>query len=787
MNDRTTMRAWACVATAALAMCHGDALADALTEGSEEARVHNAIPLRAYAFDLRDVRLLDGPLKHAQELDRRYLLSLDPNRLLYTFRRNAGLPTSATPLGGWERPDCELRGHFTGHYLTACALMYASTSDAALKAKGDAVVRGLAECQAQFPSGYLSAFPEEYFDRVESGRRVWAPYYTLHKIYAGLLDMYLYCGNRQALEVCQKFADWVVARTAQLSDAQMQRMLNVEHGGMNEVLANLYGLTGDKRYCKAAQRFNHMAVIGPAENRQDRLTGLHANTQIPKFVGVARQYELSGDPKLKTAATFFWETVVGERSYVIGGNSNGEHFSPKERLSEALGPATTETCNTYNMLKLTRHLFCWDPNVRYADYYERALYNHILASQHPETGMMCYYVPLRSGSAKGGRGHGYSSPLDSFWCCTGTGIENHAKYGDSIYFHDGKETLFVNLFIASELRIPGTSMTVRQETRFPEEEMTRLTLSCASPREGVLKIRHPMWATAGVRVTVNGAGQDIESRPGSYVTLRRRWRDGDHVEITLPFRVHVEGFHDNPDRFAFLTGPLVLCAEVNRTKPFPMIVASKDQAVAALRPVAARPNVFAGDPGVFRTVGSAVPIRVTLEPFYQMHGTRPYVVYWDRFSDQQWQAKEKEYRAELARQARLAERTVDSVNPGAQQSETAHELQGEKTSAGEFSGSTYRHAVDGWFSYRLKCLPDQPQQLWVTYWGSDAGNRVFDVLVDGKKLITQRLAGQHPDEFYDETTPLPPAMTTGKHKITVRFQAHDGNCAGGVFGLRIVK
>ncbi len=273
--------------------------------------------------------------------------------------------------------------------------MYASTGDEKLKEKASAVVAGLAECQAKLGNGYLSAFPESFFDRVEAQKPVWAPYYTLHKIYAGLLDMYVHCDNAQALEVCKKFADWVIARNSKLSDEQMQKMLGNEHGGMNEVLANLYGLTGEEKYLKIAQRFNHMAVIGPAGQRTDKLTGLHANTQIPKFVGTARQYELTGQELLKTASTFFWDTVVHERSYVIGGHSDGEAFSPKEKLSQAFGPSTTETCNTYNMLKLTRHLFAWEPSCEYADYYERALYNHILASQDPKTGGMCYYVPLR--------------------------------------------------------------------------------------------------------------------------------------------------------------------------------------------------------------------------------------------------------------------------------------------------------------------------------------------------------------------------------------------------------
>jgi DUF1680 family protein len=750
------------------------------------AMVENVIPVIA-GFELQDVRLLEGPFKHAQELDRQYLLSLEPDRLLHTFRLNAGLPSSAEPLGGWERPDCELRGHFAGHYLTACAMLFASTGDEELKSRAETLVRGLAECQVQLGSGYLSAFPEEFFDRVEKSERVWAPYYTLHKLYAGLLDMYVYCGDNLALEVCKKFADWVIARNARLTDAEMQRMLDAEHGGMNEVLANLYAVTGERKYLDISLRFNHMAVIRPAANEVDQLTGLHANTQIPKFVGVARQYELTGDPALKTAAEFFWDTVANERSYVIGGNSDSEHFSPKETLSNALGPATTETCNTYNMLKLTRHLFSWHGDAGHADFYERGLYNHILASQHPETGMMCYYVPLRSGSSKGGRNYGYNSPMDSFWCCTGTGIENHAGYGRNIYFHDGRDTLYVNLFIASELRIPETGIVLRQETRFPEEDTTRLFLNCPEPTQGTLKIRCPGWVEGGARVVLNGRELNLTAVPGSYMSITRTWQDGDFVEATFPFTLRTESFSDNPDRFAFLCGPLVLSAEVEGGGPFPAVVGSREEAVASLQAAGPQANMFISAPGVFRLPGNDRPVRLRFEPFYQVHGERPYAVYWDRFTPAEWQRREEAYLEEQARLRMLEEQTVDVVHPGEQQSETDHSLQGENTNSGDFGGRKYRHAMDGWFSYDLKVLSDEPQELWVTYWGSDGGGRVFDVLIDGVKLVTQRLEQQHPDRFYDEVTRIPPEMTRGKNRVTVRFQAHPGNYAGGVFGLRVVK
>ena len=787
-----------------LAWLSAQAYADA---GSEKFEIRNSkleippkevqpvIPLKAWAFRLEDVRLLEGPFKRAMELDRAYLLSLDVDRLLHNFRVNAGLPSSAKPLGGWEEPNCELRGHCVGHYLSACAMMYASTGDKALKEKGDAVVAGLGECQAKIGSGYLSAYPEEFIDRVEALKRVWAPYYTLHKIYAGLLDMYLYCGNQQALQVCEKFADWVISRNASLSDEQMQKMLGTEHGGMNEVLANLYGLTGQDKYLKIAQRFNHMAVIGPASERQDKLTGLHANTQIPKFVGTARQYELTGQQWLKTASVFFWDTVVNERSYVIGGHSDGKGFSPKERLSEALGPNTTETCNTYNMLKLTRHLFCWEPRAEYADYYERALYNHILASQNPETGMMCYYVPLRSGSRKA-----YSDPLNSFWCCTGTGIENHAKYGDSIYFHSGTE-LWVNLFIASELNWKAKGLTLRQETNYPQEGGSRLMFTCEKPVHLNLLVRHPYWSVSGFQISVNGQAIPDASSPGSYASLSRTWKSGDTVEIQMPFSLRTEGFRDNPRRIAFMNGPLVLCAEVKAGDNYPAIVSPAPggqgippaqvrglNVLSGIEPIANKPSHFACSSELLHVLGDANAVSATLEPFYRMHGDRHYMVYWDVFSPEQWQEKEQAYKAELIREKELQARTVDQVQPGQRQNERDHNLQGEKTTSGVFSDRRWRHATEGgWFSYDVKVLPDQPQELCVTYWGGDSGNRIFDILIDGVKIATERLENNRPGKFYDAVYPTPESITKGKEKITVKFQAQPGAWAGGIFGVRILR
>ena len=749
--------------------------------GSDVIQVQPKIPLAARPFQLSQVQLLDGPFKHARELDRQYLLSLDADRLLHNFRITAGLPSSAKPLGGWEEPKCEVRGHFVGHYLTACALMVQATGDPRLKAKADYMVAELAKCQEKMGNGYLSAFPESFIDRVEACKPVWAPWYTLHKIYAGLVDMYARCGNRQALEVAKRAADWVKARCDKLSDAQMQKMLDNEHGGMNDVLAELYAVTGEDKYRQLSERFNHHAVLDPLARRQDKLTGLHANTQFPKVIGAARQYELTGNEKCRTLATFFWDVVTRERSYVTGGNSDGEHFSPKEELSKHIGPATTETCNTYNMLKLTRLLFGWDPRPEYADYCERALYNHILASQNPENGMVLYYLPLKTGVPKA-----FGTPNDSFWCCSGTGVENHARYGESIYFHGDGNTLFVNLFIPSELSWPEQGLKLRQETKFPESDSTRLTFTCKNPVQLTLKIRHPYWATSDAELAVNGRKESLASTPGSYVTLARLWRPGDTIEVRMPMSLRTEGFRDNPRKRAILYGPLVLCAEIPMAKPLPAIVADPAQIVPALTPVAGKPLRFVGSPAVFRT---AAEKPLTFMPLFAEY-KKPYIVYWDVLDAAQWDGRMREHRAELQRQKALELRTLDHVLIGDEASENAHHLQGERTGAGEFSGRQWRHAGNGWFSYEMKVPRDKVPgstavQLLCAYWGSDFG-REFDILVEGKRIATQKLDRNHPDEFFDIAYPIPEDLTHGKKQVTVRFQAHPRSTAGGVFDCRIV-
>jgi hypothetical protein len=747
-------------------------------------RVTPRVALKAEPFSLEDVRLLDGPFRHAMELDRRYLLSLDPDRLLHVFRLAAGIRSTARPYGGWMAPDHLSRGEFAGHYMTACALMVASTGDERLKDKAARVVAGLAECQEKLGTGFVHAHPDTFTSRREAPLPFW---YQIHKVMAGLLDVHRYCGNQQALDVARRLGDWACAAAEEFTEAQFQAMLTVEHGGINEALANLYARTGDPKYLRLSLRFNHAAVLGPAMKQMDALDGLHANTQFPKFIGAGRQYEFTGDESLRTAPLFFWQSVVHERSYCIGGNSDAEIFTPKKALSQALGPATCETCNTYNMLRLTRRLFAWEPRAEYADFYERALWNHILASQNPETGMMCYYVPLKTGCAKGRLNPtGFSTPEDSFWCCVGTGIESHAKHGDSIYFHDGGKSLYVNLFIASELTWGELGLKLRQETRFPETDASRLVFTCQKPLELTLNLRHPYWATAGIDIAVNGRKQPIRSRPSSFVALTRRWQSGDTVDIRMPMGLRTEGFRDNPSRLAVLYGPLVLCSTVDPQELRPAIVSEIQRIPSGIEP-AGQPLCFKGSPAIFRGVEPGPGHPVTLVPFYRQY-KEPYIVYWDVLSEAQWQKRQDDRRAETERQKAWAARTVDKVLIGDAQSEQAHGLKGEKSASGPSPNGLFRHAVDGgWFAYEMKPGGSQPLELLCTYWGGDSGNRRFDIIVDGAKLATQTLQDNHPGQLFTVSYVIPVERTRGKDRVTIRFQAHRGNFAGGVFGCRLVK
>ena len=758
------------------------------------------VPIKAQAFSLKDVRLLPGPFQRAMDLDGQYLLDLEPDRLLSRFREYAGLEPKGPIYGGWESRG--VSGHILGHYISACAMMYAGSDDQRFLDRVNYIVDELAICQKEHGNGYVGGIPEakRIFDEVAAGdiktanfglNGGWVPWYTLHKLYAGLLDAHRYCDSDKAKTIATELADWAADVTKELSDEQFQSMLRCEHGGMNEAMADIYAITGNDKYLELAGRFNDRLVIDPLSRREDRLEGMHANTQVPKIIGAARQYELTGNEDFRTAATFFWKVVTQDRSFVNGGNSEAEHFRRKGELWKHLTTSTAETCNTYNMLKLTRHLFAWTADRQYADYYERALYNHILASQDPKKGMTIYFCSLKPGHF-----HTYGTPFDSFWCCTGSGLENHVKYGDSIYFHDDAN-LYVNLFIASELTWKDKGMKVRQETRFPEEPKTRFVISCEEPVTGGLKIRHPYWAISPLQVTVNGKKVDAESQ-GGYVTIDRSWNDGDVVDVALPMSLRLEPMANRPKKVAIMYGPLVLAGQLGREGFTDEMPYSGNQKAYANLPTPNVPVLVADGKPVdewikrvpgkslqFKTVGVGRPNDVSLIPFHEAHHQR-FTVYWDLFTEKDWQKQQAEYEAAQRKLKQLQARTIDVVVPE-MQPERDHNYQGEKSSAGVFNGRHWRHAYPGgWFSYDLKIGTDWPVDLMVTYWGSDGG-RTFDVLADGRKIATQKLDLQKPGEFFDVTYALPAELIQGKEKVTVRFQAPDNSMAGGVFGCRTVR
>lgn len=512
-----------------------------------------AIAFRAVPFPMKAVRLGPGPFSAAAEANRRYLKTLPPDSLLHTFRLTAGLPSSAQPLGDWEKPDCELRGHFAGgHYLSACALAFSSSGDEELKRNGDLIVTELAKCQAQHKSGYLSAFPQELFDRLRDGVNVWAPFYTLHKVMAGHLDMYTLTGNEQALKTVEKVAGWVRSWADPLSEQQMQRVLLVEYGGMGEVLANLYAVTGKRDYLNLAQRFDKKWFFDALAAHRDELKGLHVNTHIPQVIAAARLYELTGDKRYWNIADYFWNEVTSQRSYCTGGTSNFETWRTDPGvLSTQLSPHTAEDCCAYNMMKLTRHLFSWSPSAHYIDYYERVLFNHRMGTIDPETGTTVYYLPLGNGYSKI-----YAKPLDSFWCCNGTGVEEFAKLTDTIYFHDDK-SISINLYVASEVNWHEKGVRLTQQTSFPQEQGTTLIISASTPIDIDLKLRVPYWAKDGT-VKVNSRTVPIFSDPGSYLVLRGPWKNGDRIELSLPMHLHAAPMPDKQNLQAAMYGPLVL-------------------------------------------------------------------------------------------------------------------------------------------------------------------------------------------------------------------------------------
>ncbi|MGH9314915.1 MAG: beta-L-arabinofuranosidase domain-containing protein [Vicinamibacterales bacterium] len=614
---------------------------------------------------------------------------------------------------------------------------------------------------------------------------LWSPWYTLHKTFAGLRDAYRYTGNRTALEVEIWFATWAERILAPLDDAQTQKMLGTEFGGMNEVLADLYADTGDKRWLTLSYKFEHRAVLDPLKRREDPLDGLHGNTQVPKLIGSLSRYVYTGSADDRVAAEFFWDRVANHHTFATGGHGKDEYFREPDRLSNIIDGRTAETCNIYNMLKLTRALFAVRPAVEYAEFHERALFNHILGSIDPSDGAVCYMVPVGRGVARE-----YQNMFGSFTCCVGSGMESHALHGYGIYYEAG-DRLWVNLYAPSTAEWKAADARVDMETSFPEGDSATLKLTLGAPKPFTLALRRPSWAGAGFAVKVNGEPVTDLPGPGSYVELKRTWKSGDTVAVALPKALRLEPLTDNARRAAIMWGPLVLAGDVGpqperggRGAPRPPRP-EVPTLVSADRPVTDWLKPIADKPGTFRSDGVGRSRDVELVPFYRLH-RRTYAAYWDLLTPAEYEQKTAEIAAERERQQKLESATMAFIQPAGQEGEKAVNQQGEETSIVQTDGRAGRRAAK-WFSYDLPLTSGQPAALFVTYNSDNRRPRTFEILVDGRRVGEQRIDQSSVSRFFDVEYPIPADLVQGKQKLTVRFQATGGNEVAPVFGVRLIR
>jgi DUF1680 family protein len=759
--------------------------------GASSSPAPGLLPSRASPFPLAAVRL--GPSRYldAVEANRRYVLSLEPDRLLHNFRCSAGLAPKAPAYGGWEADT--IAGHTLGHWLSALSLLHAQTGDAQAARLAGYVVDELATCQAAHGDGYVAGFTrrrpdgaivdgKELFAEIRRGEirsapfdlnGCWVPFYNWHKLLAGLRDADRLCGLAGGVEIARALGGYVEQALAPLDEEQLQRVLACEHGGINESFADLAVRTGEPRWLALAERFYHRRVLDPLAARRDELAGLHANTQIPKLIGLARLHELTGNAAYGTAARFFWEAVTRDHSYVIGGNSDREYFQAPGATAGYLTEQTCEGCNTYNMLKLTRQLYAAAPDGALFDYYERAHLNHVLAQQDPASGAFTYMMPLMPGAARE-----YSDPVDSFWCCVGSGMESHAKHGDSIYWHGG-DTLLVNLYIPSTLYWQEHAATLALETRYPHDGAVRLRFhALAAPVTLSLALRQPGWCR-GARLTVNGRGVRPQSA-GGYLIVRRRWRAGDVVALELPLELRLEATRDDPRTVSLLRGPLVLAADLGSAD------APYDGRAPALVADGPLTQLELVDPlrSRVRSVGLGRPRELEFVPFHEQHRRRS-AVYLRRLSLAEWQVAERAAAAETARALALDARAVDVVRLGDEQSEQAHGLSSAISYAVTYRGRTGRDARNGGFVAFSVAVRPGPLALQLTYWGEERP-RSFVIRVDGTPLATQRLGADQPGSFFDVEYPLPAALTETRQRVTVRIEPEAGSAAGPVFGCRVL-
>ena len=760
------------------------------------------VSYEALPFQITDVTLLEGPFKDATELNKKYILNYEPGRLLSRFRTSAGLKPKAESYGGWESstPDSvgiggqSLAGHTLGHYLSACALMYNTSGENEFLNRVNYIVNELETCQNADGQGYIGAVPNTkkiLTEQIAKGdirsqafalNGLWSPFYIQHKIMAGLRDAYRLCDNKKALVVEIRFADWLYTIVADLNEEQIQEMLQTEYGGINEVLFDLYADTSNEKYLQLAKVFYDNKILKPLSEGKDVLAGEHANTQIPKLIGLACQYELTGNEKAKETAIFFWNRVVKHHSYVTGGNGNHEYFGPPDKLRNRLSNETTETCNVYNMLKLSRHLFEWEASAEVADFYERALFNHILSSQHPVDGRLIYNLSLEMGGYKV-----YQDPR-AFTCCIGTGMENHSKYAANIYYHNN-DVLYVSQFIASELNWKENGVIVKQSTHYPEEQGTTFEFETVKPIKFTLKIRYPYWLSKGeLKVLINGKKIRVKQVPESFYDISRTWKKGDLVQVEMPFSLRLESMSDDSDRVAVMYGPIVLAGDLgeienpNANDPdFVQVIMSEDRNPENwLVPVSGSVNTF-------KSIDVGIPHNLLVRPFYKIYDRR-YSIYFDLFNQEKWKERQAVVKAEQERKKKLEEMTYDFFQPGEIQSERNHNFKGFNSYIKNFKNRKARViGRNGSFSFDLKVMMGQPMSLVVEYWGGFTGSRTFDILVNNKKIGTENISGKKDGKFIDVQYDIPNDLTIGNDKLTITFMPHSGNRAGPIFGARTIK
>lgn len=765
-------------------------------------------------FPLGDITLLDGPLKHARDLNVQVLLKYDCDRMLAPYRKEAGLQPRKPSYPNWDGLD----GHVGGHYLSALAIN-AATGNEECRKRMEYMISELQlvlDANNQRPEAwchnYIGGVPNSAkmwtaFSKGDFGSYfgIWAPFYNIHKMYAGLRDAWLYCGNEQAKNLFLKFCDWAVDITRDLNDEQMEKMLGNEHGGMNEVLADAYAITGEQKYLDCARRFSHRMLLVPLENGKDCLDNMHANTQIPKVIGYQRIAELAHDVQYHNASEYFWEIVTRQRSLALGGNSRREHFPTKETcidyINDIDGP---ESCNTYNMLKLTEDLNRVKPDGMYGDFYETAMFNHILSTQHPQHGGYVYFT-----SARPRHYRNYSAPNKAMWCCVGTGMENHGKYGQFVWTHDKgvkaeDDALYVNLFVASELNWKERKMVIRQQTAFPYAE-TSVVEVAKGKGTFILKVRKPSWCE---NFTVKGVGFDADSyEENGFVCMKRKWKKGDQVKISMPMHAYIKPMINVPQYVAIMYGPILLGMKTG-TEDMRSLIADDsrfgqyaggkklaldeapillpkhlDDIAKNLKPVPGKPLHFKLVTHMENTIDGE------LQPFFEIHDSR-YMMYWLALGENDYKAyMQKLADEEKARQA-LEARTVDKVNPGEQQPETDHRMETDDSNKGNTEGIFFRDAKDGhYFSYLMQTKGETNLSLQLKFWGQDEWRTSeFDIYVNDKLLCSVNNSHRwRTTQFKTVDYVIPSEFVKGKKEIRVKFVAHKGKQVGQIYGVRLVK